>query len=383
MSLIDFEARHERKVDQLRILSVASVILALVLCLVSIPALSQIQSCRSLQLGPQRDTVQRLFTLSQIAERPEDRQPPEKTDCSKKDVLLAPAVPEMTPIPVRRIMPGADNLRGRLRDIPGIGEAFIEPSRQGINVLHVGCKHTIFGTFDIDLAVEMRFFRQGSGADVVQLEVVHRPQGGTSADWVPVIQPPHGRIVVPGTDVVALPGTDSFRLFWSNFGGETCAFPAAKFTIYAMCEHANREDGNTSGSSLRTEEGKPTLVGHSLGGAAAQFIASSQPSRGDPNCPGVNAFSFGSTGLTVQSSGVSSAVRGNLISYASECDWLVQRVFSGRSQPGRVITLSRTNSHFIDGIQDDICECLSDEGNYEVGDYRSPNSPPLNRDLCR
>ncbi len=382
MSLIDFEARHERKLDQLRVLSVASVLLALVLCLVSIPALSQTQSCRSLQPGPQRDTIQQLFTLSQIAERPEDRRPPENTDCSRGDVLLAPSVPEMTPIPVMDIMPSADNLRDRLHDMPGIGEAFIEPSRQSINILHVGCTHTIFGNFNIDLAVEMRFYRRESGADVVQLEVVHRPQGVASADWVPVIQP-DGNIVVPGTDVVAVPGTDSFRLLWANFGGETCAFPAAKFTIYAMCEHANRQDGNASGSSLRTEAGKPTLVGHSLGGAAAQFIASSQPSRRSPECPGVNAFSFGSTGLTVQSSSVPSAVRSALVSYASECDWLVQRGFSGRSQLGRVITLSRTTSHFIDGIQDDICECLSDEGNHEVGDYRSPNSPPLNRDLCR
>ena len=375
--LTGLEVRKKRDVSWLRIPLIASVTVALSFIGFSLPVLSDSPLCKSLKHA-ERVNLQTLFLLSQLAERPEDISPKEPTDCFKEKTQLAPPMPAMGLIPVSDIMPHTERLRSRLRDIHDIQEAFIEPSPLINNMLHVGCQHTIF---NIDVAVEMRFFRRDSGADIVQLDVVRRPLGGSSSEWGPLIQP-DGAIVDLKTNVVSLPGTDSFRLFWANFGGEKCVFPAARFTINAICEYANSEESKTSSTSLRIEDGKPTLVGHSLGGAAAQYIATSRPYRGESKCPGVDAYAFGSTGLTPQSPNIAPAIRGTLTSYVSECDWLVQLGFSSRIQPGRLFTLSRTKSHFIDDIQGDICDCLRDMGNHRFGEHKSSRSPPQNQKLC-
>lgn len=375
--MTDSKVRKKQNASQLRIHLIATVAAALLLIVLSSPVLSDSRSCKFLQ-DAERVTLQTLFLYSQLVERPEDISQKEPTVCYKGGIQLTPPVPKMIPISISSVMPNARRLHGRMVDVHEIQRAFVEPSTQINNMLHVGCRHTIF---NIDVAVEMRFFRRDNGADVVQLGVVRRPLGGDSSDWVPVIQP-NGTVADPETDVILLPGTDSFRLFWANFWGEMCALPAARFTINAMCEYANNEEGEASGLSLRTENGKLTLVGHSLGGAAAQYIATSRPFREEPKCPGVRAYAFGSTGLTLQPSNTQSMTRGTLTSYISECDWLIQRGFASRIQLGRVFTLSRTDSHFIDGIQGDICDCLRDTGNHSFGEQKSSRGAPQNRMLC-
>lgn len=228
---------------------------------------------------------------------------------------------------------------------------------------------------DVDVAVEIHFNRRDTGPDVVQLNVVGRHSDDTNAHWV---SEKDGIILFPGTDL-----RRSSQIM-ANFVGEDCTFPAAKFTLYAICEQANKEGAEYW---LRTDNGKLTLVGHSLGGAAAQFIATSWPSpvndQSWPNCPGFNAYVFGSTGLEPLDDSHQPAVQGALTSYASGCDWVAQSsLFYRRVQTGRLITLSPTTSHGIDSIQDDLCKCLRGEGNRELRDYRSPDSPLANKRLC-
>ena len=256
-----------------------------------------------------------------------------------------------------------------------------EEEDEVVNVLYVGCRNemNLLG-FDFDLAVEMRFFRREPGADVIQMDVAGKPSNNTSATWDPVIGP-DGRIIpLPGTNL------SQMRQILSDFGGEGCVFPAAKFAVYAMC---NRADGAESGdgfnSSLSTENGRPTLVGHSLGGAAAQFIASSRrppTGRNWPDCAGVIAYGFGSIGLKPTGPNDHPSPGGTLTAYASECDWLVQPLFADKVQTGHLFTLSSTTGHSIDDIQRDLCKCLRGNENHALLDYGLPESPPDNRSLC-
>ena len=213
-----------------------------------------------------------------------------------------------------------------------------------VNVLYVGCRQemNILGR-DFDLAVEMRFYLREPGVDVIQMDVVRKPSNNARAGWDPSIDP-DGRITT-------LPGTDmrQMRQILSNVSGEDCVFPAAKFTVYAMCNRANRaESGDGSNSLLRTENsGRPTLVGHSLGGAAVQFIASSRrpPTDGNwPDCPGVKAYAFGSTGLQPTGPNDHPSDGGTLKTYTSDCDVIVQSLlaFADRVQIGHLFTLSST-----------------------------------------
>lgn len=358
-------------------------IAALALLLLDSPASAQSQACMSLESG-QRETLKELFRYSQLAERPSDRLH-ERTDCSDNESTHASAVQYVYPLPLPKSWSGA-HFDLRLKEIIGSqtgGMPFVEspPDNQEINTLHVGCRDQIWS---FDAAVEMRFYRRNTGADVVQLRVVVRPGDDTNADWVVLEIDSDGIVTIPGTAL-----SRSSQAI-SNFVGEDCVFPAAKFAVYAMCEQAHQaeEKGETSDFRLGTENGKLTLVGHSLGGAAAQFIANSWPSQVDdqswPNCPGVNAYAFGSIGLEPPDAGQRPTVEGTLISYVSACDWIAQSApFSQRVQAGNLFSLSLTaNSHTIDSIQEDLCSCLRQVGNHEFNDYGKPDFPPSNESLC-
>lgn len=158
--------------------------------------------------------------------------------------------------------------------------------------------------------------------------------GGTVDDWTPVIGP-DATITFPGTD------PKQAQQILSNFHGEDCVFPAARYAVYASCTPANSGDGEASDTTLRTENGRLTVAGHSLGGAVAQFIAISGPPTIDPiyeeaweMCPEVDAYAFGSIGLTSSTVSAHPSVYGTLTSYASDCDWLVQQVFPEKGSGG-------------------------------------------------
>ena len=352
----------DRRFDHLffttRIRNTRFLIAVLVLCFVSPPALSQ--SC-----GP-HERVKELFRYSQLAERLGD-QKKDHADGS----ACASLVPKRKPIPVPAQW-WANFDASSLQEVVGNqtnGETFVEsPSGdEKNNTLRVGCRGKI-----VDWAVEIRFYRRlDIDADYVQLQVVGKPSDNTDVNWeIPVIGP-DGTVTLPGTRW-SDPG-----LVRSNLDGEDCAFPAAKFTLYDMCKRAD--------SLRRDDNGYLTVVGHSLGGAAAQFIASSWPSQGSddawPKCPGVNAYAFGSTGLELPSDDHQVVVRGTLISYISVCDEFA-KVFPSRVQAGHLFTLSPTRSHLIDSIQKDLCECLIGAGNHQFNDYGAVDSPPANKSLC-
>ncbi len=357
---------HRGNAAQLRF-SIVGVIVTLALCLVSLPALSQ-------PCGPFK-TLSALFSLSQRAERPDDRGR-EPTHCSEEQTTIVPAVPELSPINVPG--PSANLLKMVL--VQQVNDrALVE--RPDDARLYVGCTETILRVFNFDLAVEMRFFRPSTGADVVQLKMVSRSVGGTVDEWTPIIGP-DATITFPGTD----PG--QAKQILSNFQGEDCVFPVARYAVYASCTPANGGDGNASDTTLRTEKDRLTVVGHSLGGAVSQFIAISGPPTIKPiaeetweMCPEVNSYAFGSIGLTSSTASAHPSVHGTLTSYASDCDVLVQQVFPGKVQAGRLFTLS-SNSHLIDSIQEDLCECLRGDGIREYRDRGSPTSPPDNSSLC-
>lgn len=343
-----------------RSLSTAGAIVVLALCLglVSTTALSQ--ACVP------TDVVSELFRYSQLAERPEAREAEEP--CSTENTRY----PQPFPVPAFD-----EDLRRQLQDAIG-DRALVERPRdtENTNTLYVGCKNEIL---NFDVAVEMRFYRQEVGADVNQLDLVYR-QGDGDNEWSPFIDPRSG-------DIIAFPGTDlsDLRQWLANSAGEHCPFPAARFAVYSMCMHANSREGSASASSLRMEDGMPIVVGHSLGGAAAQFIATSRPlqeSNGWPTCPGINAYAFGSTGLTPSSLGT---IHGTLKTYASDCDWLVSNInfpFADRVQTGHLFTLS-SNSHLIDSIQDDLCSCLRDDAPRMFRVHDPSELPQTNWALCQ
>lgn len=356
-----------------RIPSTASaIVLALCLGLVSPAALSQ--SC-----GPGQ-VVDELFRHSQLAERLEDREDRGKESCSMERTTLVHAAydqPFLVPDPLTD--PTSDeDFNNRLRNAIGDRALVARPRNpENTHTLYVGCEDEIL---KFDVAVEMRFHRRDNSADVIQLDVVYREDDGDD-EWSPFIDPGSGEIIVlPGTEI---DNPRETRQWLASIAGERCAFPAARFTAYAMCEHANtEEEGVASDSSLRMEGGMPVVVGHSLGGAAAQFIATSRPSQesnGWPACPGVHAYAFGSIGLTHSNVG---PIRGILKTYASDCDWLVSRYpFSDKVQTGHLFTLP-SKSHSIDSIQRDLCGCLRGDENRVLHIHDSSAQPQSNSALC-
>ena len=343
---------------------------ALMLYLVSPPALAQTEPRAQLDNGP-LETVKKLFRYSQFAERL-SAQKNEPTNCPP----LVPLKPSRQPIEIPTQW-SAEKLDPDVRKVVSKQtgkKTFVEPppNDEEKNTLYLGCRDSISG---FDVAVEVRFYRRDTGADFVQLNVAGRRSDGVNTHWV---AEKDGIILFPGTDL------SQSKQIMANFVGQDCTFPIAKFTLYAICEQANKEGAD---SWLRTKNGKLTLVGHSLGGAAAQFIATSWPSpvndQSWANCPGFSTFVFGSTGLESLDDSHQPAVQGALTSYASGCDWVAQSsLFYRRVQTGRLITLSPTTSHGIDSIQDDFCQCLRGVKHLEFGDYGSPDSPLANERLC-
>lgn len=360
----------------------AGFLIAGLLLLFSFPALAQSQACRLLE-DESRKVVKELFRYSQLAERPSHRDEDEPIDCSDDTTTHVPPVLDMLPIPVPTTW--ISDFRPLLGEVVGNQtgkQTFVEPLSDdpGNNTLHVGCRDQ---SIRFDAAVEMSFYRRNTGADIIQLKVAGRQSGDSNSEWVVPKIDPDGTITLPGTNW----GT-SWQII-SNFVGEGCVFPAAKFAVYTICERASQFEKERISSEfwLRTENDKLTLVGHSLGGAAAQFIANSWPSEVNdaswPSCPGVDAYAFGSIGLQPPEADHRPTVRGTLMSYTSDCDGVAQfDMFSERVQAGHLFTLSPTENHRIDKIQKDLCGCLLRRRSHEFSNYGSPRPPPPNSRLC-
>ena len=326
----------------------------------------------------QAGVIDTLFEFSQRAERPQDQEN-ESLNCPSEGTpeLTVPNLPAAN-FPLST----ADTEMKELllyREVPG--RPFPELSQDRTR-LYVVCPG-LLGFLDV--AVEMMVLRPVSGADTVRLDVVKRvpddphTEERDAGEWAPVIGP-QGAITFPGTD------PKQARELLANLVREECLFPAAHLVLRALCTVPNPKPD--TGDWLRTDKnGRPNVVGHSLGGAVTQYIAISAPPElpskdGDSRnaCREVNAYTFGSTGLATDTAGDAPSISGQLTSYASDCDDLVQKLFSGRVQPGRVFTL-RSYNHEIDDIQADICRCRRFPGTQMLHDHGTPMPPPQNREL--
>ena len=348
----------------------------------------------------QTDVIDRLFEFSQRAERPKDQEH-ESLNCPDKGTPLLPVSRQrVKPIPSST----ASAVTKKLNVLEGRGTPFAESSPDNMR-LHIVCpKHFGIDTLSIplDIAVEMMVLQSESGAEIVRSDVVTRvpadpEKGRAEGEWTHVIGP-EGTITFPGTDPLAS------KQLLANFFGEKCVFPAAHLALYALCTPPDTAPANDGPVTARTpttsndpangwvrpdKNGRPTVVGHSLGGAVTQYIATTAPPEPPSTdggsqiaCSGVNAYTFGSTGLTADTAGAAPTIHGELWSYASDCDHIVHSVpkFPGRVQPGRVFTLP-SYSHWIDEIQADLCKCREPDGTEALHDHGTRRQPPQNSSL--
>ena len=359
--------------------------------------------CASPDAAPQScgqsGIIDTLFEFSQRAERPQDQEN-ESLNCPPGDEPIL-TVPNLSAVPFPPSTDDDVTQELRVREIPG--NPFAESSRDNSRMYVVCPREFRISTLtkSLDIAVEMMVLRANSGTDTVRLDVVAREPAEPSSErpageWTPVIGP-QGPITFPGTK-----RSDS-RQILANLFHNPCLFPAAHLAFHALCTVPNTPAPTDSPGTarvptseepasgwLRTDEsGRPNVVGHSLGGAVTQYIAIKGPpvprsTDGDSQnaCPGVNAYSFGSTGLTTSTVNDDPSIHGNLMSYASDCDFLVHCVptFPQRVQPGHVFTL-RSNAHWIDDIQEDLCSCRQSAGTQKLYDHGTAAQPPNNDSL--
>ena len=305
--------------------------------------------------------MEELFHFSLLAERLSDRRG-DTMDCPSA-TTLEPFV-DIMPI----VVPDHEVETLRYSE----GGVFVERN-DNINSLYVGCTNV---QYRFDAAVEMSFYSlTHSNADVIQLNVVGRSRNETN-EWVEVVP----EINSNGELIFALGGAQSLMEFIAALTGGECVFSAVKFAVYKICEKAKERDYN-SDFWFDTDEGRPTLVGHSLGGAAAQFIAKEDSLSMD--CRGVNAYAFGSIGLNLVNPNHETPVRGSLKSYISNCDLLAQSLpFYNNVQLGELFTLSHTSKHSIDGIQEDLYCCLQSESSLKFTNYGNSQTLYPNNNLC-
>ena len=329
--------------------------------------------------------IDTLFKLAQYAERPEHRQD-ESLNCPAAGAPVV-TVPDLTAVPFPPTSTQQVDHELLVREVPH--NPFSQLSSNNDRLYVVCRKHLGIDSLSVplDIAVEMMVLRPASGPDTVHFEVVARRPDGTVNDWTPITEP-NGLVTFPGTD------PEDWRQMLANFVGQMCLFPAAHIALHALCTVAEPRDARLDRESseetvtawlrIDADHGAPTVVGHSLGGAVTQYIAVTSPPSAlstdaglPPRCPGVNAYAFGSTGLRPNIAGHTPSIHGQLTSYASDCDELVQELFRGRVQPGRLFTLP-SYSHWIDDIQSDLCRCRRFASTQWLHDHGPPTTPPAN-----
>ena len=344
---------------------VAAIVILALGC--TMPASGQANTC------VEEATLIELFKYSQLAERPDDVRPGEGRSCNYGPNGETATPDGLTPINVED--DEVENLDAQVKQGADHDRAFVEGRTQAANVLYIGC--STWHTLGIDIAVELRLYSRQTGAsDIAQTDVVGRTydnERGPGA-WAPL---------EVSDDVISLPGTDwSERLTpGSNLFGRYCAFPAARFAVLKLCERAYTSLEDTSITSVLTQGQTPTLVGHSLGAATAQFIASSDPQR-RPHCPNISAYAFGSIGVAEEVIGAQPD-GDRLKSYLSECDGYAQK-FGWRTQPGHLFLLSgpENESHLIDDIQADLCKALKGLESHCIVDRGRAEDAPISSCLC-
>lgn len=170
----------------------------------------------------------------------------------------------------------------------------------------------------------------------------------------------------------------------ANFKGEDCVFPLVQTTVEVLCEVLRKRGDSPVYSAFIEANGNSmfsyspprsswsqslTMVGHSLGGSAAQYVALNLPDECSPG-DGLDAFEvyvFASPGLMNERN---TRLQSNMLqNFLIDGDRLLHhRVFQDRFQLGRIALFTPPRSqtfclgHFIDEVQEGICSCLRGEG---------------------
>ena len=353
-----------------------------VLSLFSLQAVSQPhqQACADVGSTPMHEELKTLFLYSQLAERPDDRTK-ESTSCSdvSSPKVRTVGIPSNLlndhngPFGTSRITNRAKGLLERLSRNQHVHISLEgTPSHGFISTVHASCR-----VDDSFWSVAIRLY-EISGNLFLEADVSAKKSQGMA--WIPIqIDGPPPTIRFAGT-VLSDP-----KQWATNFVGEECIFPAATFTIESICK-TYRENQlvytDTGDPFYATENSITVLAGHSLGGAAVQYI--SQFSTLD-SCGVIKSYAFGSIGLTDLSETISTKV--SLQTYISQCDWLVRMLFDEKKQTGNVISM-KSDEHAIDGIQDDICDCIEGDKQLHLVDdhHKAFVNPPtiiqLGRQQC-
>ena len=360
------QLKHARTRSRMAQQGAAIVILAIGFAM---PASGQTNTC------VEEATLIELFKYSQLAERPDDVEADEDRSCNYGPNGETATSDELMPIKVED--DEVKNLDAQVKRGRDDDRAFVEGRTKAANVLNIGC--STWRTLGIDIAVELRLYSRPTGAsDIVQTDVVGRTNDNDRGPgaWVPL---------EASGNVISLPGTNWEEIVTpgSNLFGKYCVFPAARFAVLKLCEWAYASLDDESITSVLTQGQSPTLVGHSLGAAAAQFIASSDPqTQRSLHCPGISAYAFGSIGVAEDTIGAQPD-SDRLKSYLSECDGFAQ-AFGWRTQPGHLFLLSgpENESHYIDEIQADLCKTLDGVESYCVVEIGTADVAPRNSCLC-
>ena len=315
------------------------------------------------------ECLKALFKYSQLAERPADRMKDTPECTGVGGAFDQPNALRTPDADVRRMIITEINERLEGNELGATSQW--SPKENEANTMYVGCpvESGALGTV-------LRLF-EGVRGLLVQTDAAVKSPDDTG--WVP-LQPTMG---ADGT--ITFPGTDpsDWDQIVSNFQGEGCVFDATRVAVDVLCAAYNLEGPHLELGNM--ESNPATLTGHSLGGAAVQYVtiraAEVPKSSHEWECASVQGYAFGSIGLT------DSASAGNdgtaLETYVSQCDWLTDAVARDNRQTGQITVRSNSRSHFIDAIQDDICECIQGTGECRAYVASTGQRPPTNKSICR
>lgn len=175
---------------------------------------------------------------------------------------------------------------------------------------------------------------------------------------------PEQMVAFRGTDLARLMGIPEVSTSLGDLLDRSCAFEIATRVV--------AEVGRRFGTS------RLSVIGHSLGGAAAQYVARDQAANGSnySSAAEFNAYSFNSVGLDVSNSDPSSLLRlysysidGEIVSVLGE---QLRRVQAGRAiryipPPGMEkwsgsVATELIRRHRITTVQEGLCDCLQGQG---------------------
>lgn len=184
--------------------------------------------------------------------------------------------------------------------------------------------------------------------------------------------------------MAVIPGTDLSKIeeIFTNFNGEKCVFPLVHTTVRILCGILS--DGEGQSRYL-------TMIGHSLGGLATQYVALNVPTECNlnDNSNAFAAYAFASPGLMNQRAYIPGGIP--IVSFLVDDDFLLKGLFRERFQLNRIVVFSPQNwhvsdslhaRHSIDEVQAGICSCLRGEGVIHYCTGGQMNQDIFNKNPC-